>query len=335
MKIGILARSAHAIEALRHATALTEHRVLWACGEIARALELCASDAPDLMLVDLGMPDGVDATRELVAQTACTVLAVTADVGADIARVFQAMGNGAIDAVDAPPHDAANWRVAVLPFLAKLNAVARRIAKQRRRDVGATRPALPRKERLVAIGASAGGPAALAALLGALPRDFPAAIVIVQHVDQQFAPDMASWLAQYSRLPVRVAEEGERPQPGAALLAATNDHLVLKAADRLGYSAHPRAQVYRPSVDVFFHSVEAHWTGEAVGVVLTGMGRDGALGMKALRAKGCYTIAQDKASSAVYGMPQAAAAAAVDILPLHAIAARLADHFSHAPQAGG
>src|SRR6185312_6396089 len=151
--------------------------------------------------------------------------------------------------------------------------------------------------------------------LGGLPPHFSAAIVIVQHVDQQFAPDMAEWLSQFSQLPVRIAQEGDRPVAGVALLASTNDHLVLKTADRLGYSVHPRAQVYRPSVDAFFHSAEAHWPGEIVGVVLTGMGRDGAQGLKALRSKGCYTIAQDKATSAVYGMPHAAAGAAVDVLP--------------------
>lgn len=335
MKIGIVASSPLTIESLRRAASVTEHRVIWSSSDVTRALASCASEAPDLILIDLGMPDGVDSTRQLVTQTSYTVLAVTADIGADIARVFQAMGHGAIDAVDAPPHDAVNWRVAVLPFVAKLNAVARRIARQRRRDVGLLKTTPPRKERLVAIGASAGGPAALAALLSGLPKDFPAAIVIVQHVDQQFAPDMARWLGEYSRVPVRVAVEGEQPQTGVALLASTNDHLVLKAPDRLGYTAHPRAQVYRPSVDVFFHSIETHWRGEAVGVVLTGMGRDGALGLKGLRAKGCYTIVQDKASSAVYGMPQAAAAAAVDILPLESIAMRLADHFSHATHAGG
>jgi len=328
MKIGIVAHSSATIDALHRAASLSEHQIAWSCGDVASVIELCGKDVVELVLVDLSMNDGVEVTRQVVAQTPCTVLAVTTDVGEDIARVFQAMGHGAIDAVDAPPRDASNWQLAVAPFVAKLNAVARRIARQRRREADGGKPAQPHRECLVAIGASAGGPAALVTLLAALPQNFPAAIVIVQHVDQQFAPDMATWLGQHARIPVRVAAEGDRPQAGVALLASTNDHLVLKTADRLGYTAHPRAQVYRPSVDVFFHSVEAHWRGEAVGVVLTGMGRDGAQGLKALRAKGCYTITQDKATSAVYGMPQAAAGAAVDVLPLAAIATRLIDHFA-------
>lgn len=180
---------------------------------------------------------------------------------------------------------------------------------------------------LVAIGASAGGPAALASILSELPAGFPAAIVVVQHVDEHVAPGMATWLADRCALPVRVAVEGERPSAGVILLAGTSDHLVFKTAAALGYTAEPRSNVYRPSVDVFFHSVSRLWPGEAAGVVLTGMGRDGAEGLKALRDQGRYTIAQDEASSAVYGMPKAAAlaGAVVDVLPMHAISGRLVD----------
>jgi two-component system, chemotaxis family, response regulator WspF len=178
---------------------------------------------------------------------------------------------------------------------------------------------------LVAIGSSAGGPPALAILLRGLPRSFPAAIVIVQHIDGRMAAGMAEWLGHHCALPVRVAVEGDRPTSGHVLIAATSDHLVLKSADRLGYTTEPRELVYRPSVDVFFQSVRRRWRASAVGVVLSGMGRDGAVGLKALREHGCHTIAQDEASSAVYGMPKAAAAisAAVDVLPMEHIAARL------------
>jgi two-component system, chemotaxis family, response regulator WspF len=178
---------------------------------------------------------------------------------------------------------------------------------------------------LVGIGSSAGGPPALAVLLRGLPRSFPAAIVIVQHIDGRMAAGMADWLGHHSALPVRVAAEGDRPTGGHVLIAATSDHLVLKSSERLGYTTEPRELVYRPSVDVFFQSVRRRWRARAVGVLLSGMGRDGALGLKELREHGCHTIAQDEASSAVYGMPKAAAAisAAVDVLPMDHIAARL------------
>jgi two-component system, chemotaxis family, response regulator WspF len=173
-------------------------------------------------------------------------------------------------------------------------------------------------------------PAAVASVLRSLPRDFPAAIVVIQHVDEKFAAGMAEWLSQQSGLKVRVAREGDQPEPGTVLLAGTNDHLALKSADRVGYTPEPRDYFYRPSVDVFFQSVCQHWPGEVVGVLLTGMGRDGAVGLKALRNKGHHTVAQDQATSAVYGMPRAAATleAAVEILPLDRIAPALAHAFA-------
>jgi chemotaxis response regulator CheB len=187
---------------------------------------------------------------------------------------------------------------------------------------------------LLAIGASAGGPSAVAAVLRALPKKFPAAIVVIQHIDEQMAAGMALWLGHQSSLTVRVALEGDRVETGCVLLASTSDHLVLKTPDTVGYTREPREYVYRPSVDVFFQSVARLWRGPAVGVLLTGMGRDGAIGLKALRDQGRYTIAQDETTSAVYGMPKAAARldAAVDILPLERIAGKLIDVF-HARRA--
>jgi len=177
----------------------------------------------------------------------------------------------------------------------------------------------------VAIGASAGGPAALAKVLSGLPRDFPAAIVIVQHVDAEFVPLMADWLNHASALPVRIARQGDRPEAGTALIAGTNDHLVFMNPRQLGYTPEPRERNYRPSIDVFFESVVRYWNGQSAGVVLTGMGRDGANGLKAMRLAGSATIAQNAATSVVYGMPKAAAEqdAAASILPIDEIAGKL------------
>jgi len=182
-----------------------------------------------------------------------------------------------------------------------------------------------RRDLLVAIGASAGGPAAVSAVLRGLPRDFPASIVIVQHVDREFVRGMSEWLSEQSGQSVSVAQEGETPEMGRVLVAGAAGHLALKSASRLGYTEEPRHSAYRPSVDVFFESVSRMWVGDVIGVLLTGMGKDGAVGLKALRDKGHYTIAQDEASSVVYGMPKAAAAlnAAVDVLPLDRIADKL------------
>jgi two-component system response regulator WspF len=178
---------------------------------------------------------------------------------------------------------------------------------------------------LIAIGSSTGGPKALAAVLSRLPANFNAAIVVVQHVDAQFAPGLVDWLNHQVSLPVRVATVGDRPTKGTVLVASTNDHLHLRADLTLGYIKEPIDYPYRPSVDVFFKSVAQHWNRKGTAVLLTGMGRDGAEGLNTLRFQGWHTIAQDKDSCVVYGMPKAAAElnAAIEILNPEAIAQSL------------
>ena len=190
--------------------------------------------------------------------------------------------------------------------------------------------AFARPPNLIVIGASAGGPTALMTILSALPADFPAAIVIVQHLDLEFVPGIATWLDEQTAMPVRIASEGERPQVGGVLIAGAGTDLALTGPYTLGYLTPPAGSMYCPSVDVLFSSVARYWKSTAVGILLTGMGRDGAIGLKALRDSGAFTIAQDQATSAVYGMPRAAAeiGAAISILPLNDIAPFLMSRFN-------
>jgi two-component system response regulator WspF len=159
---------------------------------------------------------------------------------------------------------------------------------------------------LLAIGASTGGPAAVASLLQGVPRSYPAALVLIQHLNAEFAESLMQWLGQQLSLPVRLARQGQPPEAGVLLLAATQDHLCLGLDGLLHYITEPKDYPYRPSVDVFFHSVAQHWRGVAAGVLLTGMGRDGAQGLLAMRQRGFLTLAQNQASCVVYGMPKAA-----------------------------
>jgi len=238
------------------------------------------------------------------------------------------MGAGALDAVNAPVVNATGGFDGTKPLLQKLDQVSKIVG---RGDANGSTPSAARTDRgrLVVLGASAGGPAALASVLSALPKDFNAAVVIVQHVDPQFAAGLANWLNHHSPLPVRLAEEGDRPQPGAVLVAAREEHLVFTSPTRLGYTRVPAEYSYRPSVDVFLKSVDHFWKGEVIAVLLTGMGRDGAEGLRILRESGHRTIAQDKQTSAVFGMPKAAAdlKAAGEILALDKIGPRLANMF--------
>lgn len=330
MNIAIVNDMPLATEALRRAVALLPgSKVVWTARNGAEAVDACARQTPDLILMDLVMPvmDGVEATRRIMAKTPCAILVVTVSVGTNLNRVYEALGHGALDAVDTPPLGGGDLRTAAAPLLAKIRVLSDVVGGASRAPFavssGPVRTA--KGMSLVAIGASAGGPAALAILLRDLPKSFSAAVVIVQHIDRQFAPGMAEWLHQSSALPVRLAVEGEMPSAGVVSLASTNDHLVLRETGRFAYTAEPREYVYRPSVDVFFDSVMRFWRGPVVGVILTGMGRDGALGLKTLRNQGHHTLAQDAASCAVFGMPKAAIAldAAMEVVPLASIGARI------------
>ena len=326
MRIAIVNDSPIAVEAMRRVVQTApQHQIAWLARDGARAVAECARNKPDLILMDLIMPgvDGVEATRRIMAETPCAILVVTASVNGHAGKVFEALGAGAIDAVPTPALGSASGAEALL---SKLDILRRLIGEppSQRKNMAAKRPN-GSGNHLVVIGASAGGPAALAVLLADLPRDFSAPMVIVQHVDAQFAAAMAEWLDERSALPVRIAGEGDRPEPGEVLLAGRDAHLAFTHFGTLGYALEPSDCSSRPSVDVFFQSVIQQWKGEIIALLLTGMGRDGAAGLKALRQAGAFTIAQDRETSVVYGMPKAAveSGAATTVLPLHKIAGEL------------
>ncbi|MFA5206854.1 MAG: chemotaxis-specific protein-glutamate methyltransferase CheB [Lentisphaeria bacterium] len=322
MRIGLVNDVAIALEALRRVVAsCPEHTVAWMARDGAEAVRCCAADPPDVILMDLIMPvmDGVEATRHLVhAHPECAILVVTATVEGHLSRVFEAMGAGALDAVNTPVLGAGGALVGGAELLRKIAIVGRLSGVGGRGAAPSPRPppkgaaaaepagSPPARPWLVAVASSTGGPAALAALLGEIPASCTAAIVVVQHVDVRFAPDLALWLGGHCRLPVRTIVPGMHPEPGAVLLAATNDHLWIDGAGALSYRETPRELFYRPSADVFFRALAAGWPTPGAAVVLTGMGRDGAEGLLALRQAGWWTAAQDAASSVVHGMPGAA-----------------------------
>jgi two-component system response regulator WspF len=285
--------------------------------------------------MDLIMPemDGVEATRQIMANSPCAILVVTASVTQHASLVFQAMGCGALDAVSTPTIGIDAKGQGQEEFLKKIRTIGRLLdATHRNAPIKVREAATPEKSDkwLIAIGASTGGPGAVAKVLSKFPADIKAAVIVVQHVDEQFAPGLAEWLNQQSKLPVLLAMPGDRIENGKVLVAGTNDHLVIKEDRTLGYNHEPAANPYRPSVDVFFESVLNNWQGRCVAALLTGMGRDGAEGLLKLRKSGVFTIAQDAATCAVYGMPKAAAElnAADKILPIDSIAEALMNNMS-------
>jgi two-component system response regulator WspF len=336
MRVAIVNDLALATEAIRRVLATTTtHQVAWTARDGAEAVRRCAEDRPDLILMDLIMPvmDGVEATRRIMAATPCAILVVTASVDGNFGRVYDALGAGALDAVNTPTLLGPGGATGAAALLAKIDLIGRITGAGTSLPwppvaVPAPLPVVPPSEGsrwLFAIGCSAGGPAALADLLKSFPAGYPAAFVVIQHLDETFAQGLANWLASQITLPVKITRHDDVPEAGVVLMPGRDDHLVLTPAGRLAYTPEPRSNPYRPSVDAFFASVAACWRGRAAGVVLTGMGRDGAQGLKKMRAAGFPTIAQDRATSAVYGMPKAAAeaGAAAQILPLHAIGGAL------------
>jgi two-component system response regulator WspF len=317
MRIGIVNDLKLACEALRRVVQSEPgHEVAWTAADGREAVERATRDRPDLILMDLIMPklDGVEATRQIMRQAPCPILVVTSSVSGNIGKVYEAMGLGALDAVDTPVLGA-NGRVeGGGALLRKIGYLKRLIGAElpqgvRLGDSSASFPAITPPnlvEPLLLLGASTGGPKAVAQILGGLPPSLPAGVIVVQHVDASFAPGLVRWLRDQSPLPVEVITPGCRPAAGKVLVAQTNDHLVMTADRTLTYSAEPSQECYRPSVDVFFQSVAKRWPRPGVAVVLTGMGRDGAEGLAALRRAGWHTIAQDEASSIVFGMPRAA-----------------------------
>jgi len=332
MRIGIVNDVRAASEALRRVVdSLPDHEIAWMAADGVEAVAMAKRDRPDLILMDLIMPhlDGVQATRQIMASAPCAILVVTATVSGNISLVYDAMGYGALDAVDTPMLGPAGEVSGAGALVEKIGVIAKIVgAPEGRRP---SRPAVSTDPpKLVLVGASTGGPKALSDLLLPLPRDWNVAVLVVQHVDVAFSQGLAKWLGDRTSRPVRVAEHGQQPTAGDVLLAGTNDHLVLSKMRTLEYREEPREVFFRPSVDVFFDSVADHWPHPGAALLLTGMGKDGAKGLLKLRSRGWHTAAQDQASSVVWSMPKAGIDlnAACEVLSIEQMAKSLVSRLS-------
>ena len=365
MKIAIVNDMPLEVEALRQILkTVNDYEVVWVATNGAEAVQKCAALRPDVILMDLFMPvmDGVEATRSIMKTCPCGILLVTSSIQANLSQIFTAMCCGALDVVVMPVLGTQDPRQAGAAVLLKIAIIGKLIAHPKqslgrnlsRSKLSLKNLPLPNTQPqiktfpkpltaekslqrraslppLVVIGASAGGPKALATVLSQLPSNFGAAVAIAQHIDTQFAPGLASWLDSQTPLTVELAKVGEKPQVGKVLMAGRNDHLILNSNQTFSYSSEPKNEPYRPSVNALFTSLANHWPRKAIAVLLTGMGSDGALGLKRLRSQGWHTIAQDRESCAVYGMPKAAVKldAAEKVLPLEAIGPKLIDLVSN------
>ena len=296
MRIGIVNDMRAACEALRRVVnSLPDHVIAWTAVDGVEAIAMAKRDRPDLILMDLIMPhvDGVQATRQIMTASPCAILVVTATVSGNISLVYEAMGFGALDAVDTPMLGPAGEVSGAGSLVDKIGIIAKLVGStgEPRKKSGPTTAATP--PRLLVVGASTGGPKAV-------------------------SQGLAKWLGDRTHRAVRVAEHGQQPVAGDVLLAGTNDHLVMSKSRTLEYTEEPKEIFFRPSVDVFFESVADHWPQTGIALLLTGMGKDGAKGLLKLRTRGWHTIAQNEASSIVWSMPKAAieAGAACEVLAI-------------------
>ena len=335
MRIAIVNDMRLAIEALRRVVmSVPGAEVAWIAEDGLQALEKCRDDRPDVVLMDLIMPvmDGVESTRRIMAECPCPIVVVTATVDGNASKVYDALGHGALDAVNTQtlgPQGDVGGAESLVRKIEMVRRMHRPAAPSRDAIAAPASPSTPcaparRAARLVAIGASTGGPQALATILSSLPKAFTLPVVVVQHVDAEFVPGLVRWLADQVDRPVRIAEPGPIAA-GEVVVAGHNRHLVVEGADRLAYRDEPSDVAHRPSVDVLFRSLAELRGGCGIATLLTGMGRDGAEGLLALRRAGWCTIAQDRGSSVVWGMPGTAVqlGAACDVLPLSEIASRI------------
>lgn len=304
------------------------------------AVSMTAQLHPDVITMDVRMPemDGYEATRQIMAYHPTPILIVTASLAKqDVDFSFRMLEAGALDIFEKPAGDEPATLRARAHFLierVRLLSRVRVITHLRGRRTGPPTPLTPVRvvpaavpqqspQRIVVIGASTGGPRALHRILRHLPADFPAPILVVQHIAQGFTAGLAEWLAAETALRVAVARDREGLEAGRVYIAPEGRHLVLNQR-----TVHLQDTPYTrliPSVDVTMHAVAQNFGSRSVGVLLTGMGSDGASGLLAVHRAGGVTIAQDEETCTIFGMPRAAmeVQAAQHILPLEEISGAL------------
>lgn len=293
----------------------------------AQMLEAVLQTRPNVIVLELAPGEETLAAIEAVMAERPTPILVL-NSGASGADPFKALALGALDVAEFPAApDARFWpdlarRVALL---AQVRVVQHVGGKRRKRTRPTTAPDLDAPYPLIAIAASLGGPRALAQLLSLMPRELAAPICICQHISEGFTWGLANWLKAETGHKVVEAREEELMEPGAVYVAPSRVHFRVERPGRMRLDPGAPIQGFRPSCDALLESVARSFGRRAIGVILTGMGRDGATGLKAIRDHGGRTVAQDESTCVVWGMPKEAVAlgAAMEVLPLEKIPATL------------
>lgn len=289
------------------------------------AIEKVKALNPDLVTLDVEMPrmDGLTALKHIMEEHPLPVLMVSSLTTEGAEATLTALELGAVDFI---PKDLSYVSLDIVKIKDSLLEKVKTIARRGLRRIGPMGPkvlTLPpkRKFELVAIGVSTGGPMSLQKILPKFPPDLPAGVLIAQHMPPNFTRPLAERLDKLSPFEVREAEDGDEVVPGRVLLAPGGRHLRVRRRGEVEVDESPVQALYKPSVDELMASVARHYGPWGVGVIMTGMGHDGREGVRLLKEKGGYVIAQDEASCVIYGMPKAVVeeGLADAILPLEKI----------------
>ncbi len=300
--------------------------VVGTAGDGLEAVHKVRQLKPDMILMDMHMPgmNGIQATRQIMSMMATPIIVMSATTAGEEAQMaVEATRAGAVTFINKPRggvSDDAEGFIEIVKSMAEVKVIHRWVRPEKIRSV-VVPERRPTAVRLIAIGASTGGPPALMEVLKGLPANVGIPILLAQHIMPGFAKDLAAWLNSGTELKIEVAQAGQYMEPGHGYLAPDRLQMTVGTSNRIRLAELPD-EGSASSIDRMFESVAKTYGPAAIGVLLTGMGRDGAVGLKSLYEAGALTIAQDAASSAVFGMPKEAIRlnAAMHVLPLRDIA---------------
>jgi len=317
--------------------------VIGAVADGQAALDFVSNNKPDVILMDIHMPrmDGFEATRRIMETQAVPIVICSASANIkDTVITFRAMEAGAIACIEKPlghAHEDFEVTAAYMLKTIKLMSEVKVVRRTARSSLVATKlkheqwQRAPMEIKMIGIGASTGGPPALQTILSGLNKDFAVPMLVVQHIAPSFIAGMCDWLNQTTSLQVQMASHGITPLPSHVYLAPDDFHMGIGPDGKIILSRQDPENYLRPAVAFLFRSLAAVYGPNALGVLLTGMGRDGAVELKEMKDRGAITMAQDQESSVVHGMPGAAIAlgAATHVLPPDRIAKALIALVNH------
>ncbi|MBI4689219.1 MAG: chemotaxis-specific protein-glutamate methyltransferase CheB [Nitrospirae bacterium] len=300
------------------------------------AVEKVRELRPDIVTMDIEMPvmDGIEAIEQIMASNAVPILVVT--TRGDAHTAYAAILKGALDLVVKPDVNLSEARefISKIKLLSGIRVITHISGKRKIQqviDIPASVSTENISDKIVAIASSTGGPDALSVILPQLPENFPCPIVIAQHISDGFVSGMVEWLKLITRLNIKVAAEGDAVTVGSVYVSPSEKHTEINASKRISFVGRHPKDIYRPSCDVLLSSVARVYGKKALGVILTGMGSDGALGMQRIKKAGGNTIAQDDKTSVVFGMNKVAIdSGCIDkILPLGDISKKIVEIVSN------